>query len=302
MNRVKRLTLAALTTALLLIAALGCGGSQQPAIFMPGEVNTAVPAEDAPPQGVELAKHTHLGSVYSLVEFEGRIAVMDANTQPVTNPTLASDVLYSYAWAGAISNMDVAALNADARTALALESQLSDARSASSDMVDTFDELESLSADVPLLGSVSAMDVLRRTFSEVDDAESLARELDAKLDSMRANANTVKATADRIGNLDAASVSGADMDTLFADARDAADSLQTDVAYALDKVSELRRMASLLEDALWDASDTPIIGDSIADGAATATEFGDSLGDLESALLDSETALASLSSRFAWAR
>ena len=209
-----------------------------------------------------------------------------------------SRVLRSYSWAGAVSNLDVAALNADVQRARTLDNELSDARRASNEMISLFDRLEALSANVPLLGNVSAMDVLRTAFSEVDDAEALVRDLDAKLDSLSANADVVKAAADRIGNLNASSVSGADMDELFGDARGAASGLQSNAAYAIGKVSDLRRMTSLLEAALSGASDTPAIGDSIADGAATAAQFRASLSFMESVLRTSETALASLLSRF----
>ena len=63
-------------------------------------------------------------------------------------------------------------------------SRLSDVRDASNEMVVVFDQLDSLSTDIPLLGRVSAMDVLAETYPGVGAAADAIRTLDDELNSI----------------------------------------------------------------------------------------------------------------------
>ena len=51
-----------------------------------------------PPEGKEIARHTHEDTTYVLVEYGNELAMFSESGTPVSQPALAEDILHSYAW------------------------------------------------------------------------------------------------------------------------------------------------------------------------------------------------------------
>ena len=159
------------------------------------------------------------------------------------------------------------------------------------------DEIESLSADVPLIGEVSAIDVLAQVYPSVGAAVGAIRFLDSLLNSIQDNADSLSASVERIANADAASVSGAEMDDLFAKSLAAARGMEADIRPANDKIEEVRAIAGILEAALRQAESTPSIGEALTGYADDIGRLETQLSDAVSSLESSENSLASLAER-----
>lgn len=194
----------ALTLALLLLmpfVAIGCDDTPELEVIEK-EVVREVFLTPVSPVGRELAQQMHEGETYTLVEYDDRLAVFSASGPPVTDLGLADDVLRSYAWVQMLQDLDIGAMSDAVGVAQDVDDRLSGVWDASNDMVAVFDELEALSADVPLLGRVSAMDVLAETYPGVGAAADVIRSLDEELNSIGRYTGLLSATLQRITAID----------------------------------------------------------------------------------------------------
>ncbi len=248
----------------------------------------------SPPVGNEFARHDHDGNLYILVEYEEELAIFEGSGAPVTSRGLAEDVLRSYAWRQVLDDFNSGDLVDVSRRVDAVDDRVAEVRSVSNDVVDVLDYLDDLEADIPFLGSVSAMDVIAESFDGVGEAESLIRSLDSELNDLGNNAGALSRASSQIPNLNLASVSGDDMDTLFADTAQAAVGLERTVRSVKDGVSDVMQPVSRLESALRSASDTPIIGGAIGNSARTVGRLESQLSSLSDALQGFESGLSAL--------
>ena len=152
------------------------------------------------------------------MEYGNDLAIFADSGQPVTRRGLAEDILYSYAWRQAIGDFDIGRLADVSAKVRKLDDSLSDIRDFSNDVVYILDELESLDADIPLLGRISAMDVIRESFDGVSEAEELIRSLNSELNALGDNTDTLSRASDWVAELELSSVSGAEARSLFSDA------------------------------------------------------------------------------------
>ena len=281
--------------AVVLLVAIGCGDAAEPE--EPGEVASRVVTPETPP-GRELAQQVHDGETYTLVEYEDRLAVFSASGPPVTDPRLADGVLRSYAWGQVIESLDTDAMSDDARVIRDVDSSLSGVRETSNEMVSVLDNLESLGADIPLLGRVSAMDVLAETYPGADVAEDAIRSLDDELNSIAGESRVLESVVGHISAVDPAGVTGDDMGDLFGEGLQASTDMEARAGAARERVAEVRDIARDLEDALWRVSDTPVIGDTLGDASDTASALASELSGLADLLQDHIFTLATLSGRF----
>ena len=75
------------------------------------------------PEGREIARHTHEGQTYALVEYGNELAIFSESGAPVGERELAGDILRSYAWRQAIEDFDVEELRDVSEKARAAERQ-----------------------------------------------------------------------------------------------------------------------------------------------------------------------------------
>ena len=257
------------------------------------EVVVTGDASTAPP-GRQLAQHTHEGEIYTLVEYDHQIAVFSASGSPVSNSRLADDVLLSYAWGQTLAGLDIAGISASVSAVEGMDDDIEGVRAASNETVRTLDQLDALSAQVPLIGRVSAMDVIAEVYPGVAAAASAIRALDAELGSLGRNADALAALASRIELADPSNVSGGDMDALFGSAVKAARDMEESVGSARGKVTDVRNVSGELANALRQVSDTPVIGETMAEYAETAARFESELSDIADTLQSYESGLANL--------
>ena len=248
----------------------------------------------SPPIGNEIARHNHEGKLYVLVEYEDELAIFEGSGAPVTSRGLAEDVLRSYAWRQVLGDFNSGDLVDVSRRVDAVDDRVAEVRSVSNDVVDVLDYLDGLEADIPFLGSVSAMDVIAESFDGVGETESLIRSLDSELNDLGNNAGVLSRASSQIPNLNLVSVSGDDMDTLFADTAQASVGLERTVRSVKDAVSDVRQPVAGLESALRSASDTPIIGGAIGDSARTLGRLESQLSGLSDVLQGFESDLSAL--------
>ena len=248
-----------------------------------------------PPIGKEIARHTHEGRAYVLVEYGDRLAIFSASSgEPVTRRDLAGDILRSYAWSQAIDDFDDGKLADVSEKVRRLDDGVSGVRRFSNEVVDIFDRLDGMSAKVPFVGSVSAMDVVRESYPGVGEAEDLVRALDSELNALGDNSASLARASDRIRALEPSSVSGDEMDTLFGGGSEAARDLASSVGEVEGYVSDAREAVGDLAGALRSGSDTPIIGDTLGGFARTAGRFESELSGLSDLLGGFESELGSL--------
>ena len=260
------------------------------------EVVVTRDAGTAPP-GRQLAQHTHEGEIYTLVEYDHQIAVFSASGSPVSNSRLADDVLLSYAWGQTLAGLDIAGISASVAAVEGMDDNLDDIRAASNETVRTLDQLDALSAQVPLVGRVSAMDVIAEVYPGVAAAASAIRALDAELDSLGRNADALAAFVRRMERADPSDVSGGDMDDAFGSAVKAARDMEESVGSARGKVTDVRNVSGELANALRQVSDTPVIGETMAEYAETAARFESELSGIADTLQSYESGLANLAGR-----
>ena len=166
-----------------------------------------------------------------------------------------------------------------------LDDNVSDVRGLSNDVVAMFDLLGETEARVPLLGSVSAMDVVRDFFPGVEGAEDLIRSLDSELNDLGDNAELLVEASERISNVEPSSLSGEEMEDLFTRMSGGVRDLGSAVGTVIDSVSEVRESVGDLAGALRAGSDTPLIGGALADFARRADRFESELSGLSSLLV-----------------
>ena len=184
------------------------GGGGLVALGIIGAVVLGILGPSGPPIGREVARHTYEGNVYVLVEYGDRLAVFSGSGAPVRRQGLAEGVLRSYAWRQVIADFDTDGLANVSEKASRLDDDVSHVRSLSNDVVSLLDELEDVKARVPLLGSISAMDVIAELFPGVGDAEDVIRSLDAELNELGETAALLARASKRIADEDLSSVSG----------------------------------------------------------------------------------------------
>ena len=272
------------------------GGGAVIVLGIIGALVLGVFGPSAPPVGEEIARHTHEGRTYILVEYGDELAIFSAASgAPVTQRGLAEDILRSYAWRQVLADFDAARLRDVSAKIERIDDGVSDARGLSNDVVYIFDELDGMKASIPFVGSISAMDVVRESFSGVEEAEGLIRSLDSELNALGSGAASLTGATERIRGVEPSSVSGDEMDALFADAAEAATDLEASARAVKDFVSDATQAAGNLERALNAGSDTPAIGGALGDFARRAGRFESVLSGLSDLLGGFESELGSLS-------
>lgn len=270
------------------------GGGGLVALGIIGAVVLGILGSSGPPTGREIARQTYEGNAYVLVEYGDRLAVFSGSGAPVRRQGLAEGVLRSYAWRQVIGDFDTDGLANVSEKASRLDDDVSHVRSLSNDVVAILDELEDVKARVPLLGSISAMDVIAELFPGVGDTEDVIRSLDTELNDLGESATSLARASKRVRGVDLSSVSGDEMDALFADASGAARDLRNSVRTAKDLVLVARGSAEGLENALRAGSDTPIIGGALGESARSAGRFESELASLSSLMGSFEAELEEL--------
>ena len=261
-----------------------------------GALVLGVFGSSAPPVGEEIARHTHEGRTYVLVEYGDELAIFSAASgAPVTQRNLAEAILRSYAWRQALADFDAARLRDVSAKIERIDDGVSDARGLSNDVVYIFDELDGMKASIPFVGSISAMDVVRESFTGVEEAEDLIRSLDSELNALGSNTASLTRATERIRGVEPSSASGEEMDALFADAAEAATDLEGSARAVKDFLSDATGAAGDLERALNAGSDTPAIGGALGDFARRVGRFESELSGLSDLLGGFESELGSLS-------
>ena len=257
------------------------------------------PAEGLLPSAWSWHAIPYGGNAYILVEYGDKLALFTESGSPVTSRSLANEVLRSYSWKQVLDDLDADEMTDTVRKVEEVDSNIVNIRSLSNATVDVFDELESLGADVPLLGKVSAMDVVRKSYPGAGSAQDSIRSLNSQLNDFRENADTLIEASGRVTSRNVSSdIDGDEMDRLLRDAVTSAQDLRNIVQFVKASVSDVLNAAGDLESALQEASDTPLIGDAIGGLASTAARFESGLSDLTSKLRDFEGELSSVGSVF----
>ena len=247
-----------------------------------------------PPVGKEIARHTHEGQVYVLVEYGDELAVFSGSGAPVTRRSLAEDVLRSYAWGQVVAGFDTGTLRGVSEKVRRLDDGGSDARRLSNGVIAIFDQLDGLKASIPILGSISAMDVVRDSFDGVEEAEALIRALDSELNALGDNAASLSSASERILRVDPSAASGREMESLFAEASGAARDMESTVQDVRGFVSDAAAAAADLESALQAGSGTPVIGDTLGNFAGRVGRFESALAGLSGLMGEFESELGAL--------
>ena len=247
-----------------------------------------------PPEGREIARHTHEGRTYVLVEYGNELAIFSESGSPVGQPDLAEEILRSYVWREVIQDFEIEQLNDVAQRVQRMDDSVSDLRGLSNGVVSVFDQLYDMEATVPLLGSVSAMDIVRESLPAVGYAEDRIRSLDSELNDLRNNAASLTGASRQIRNADLLSVSGKEMNALFAVASEAATDLEGTAGSVQESVSQVEDAVGDLSAALRAGSDTPLIGDALGGFARQAERFESELSSLSTMLGGLESDLGTL--------
>ena len=233
-----------------------------------------------PPIGKEVARHTHEGEAYTLVKYGNKVALFSSSGTPVTRRSLAEDVLHSYAWRQVVTDLDTEELADVSQKVQRLDDSVSGLRRLSNFVVGIFDKLDDMKVNLPLVGSISAMDVIRDLFEAVEYAEILIRKLDSELNALGDNAASLSRVSEKIVGNELSSVSGDEMESLFADASGAAVDVEGFVRNVQEFISDVRELVGDLERALRSGSNTPIIGDVLLGFAESVGRFGERLSGL----------------------
>ena len=128
-----------------------------------------------------------------------------------------------------------------------LAGRVSGVRDLSNDIVGFFDDIDDLRVDIPLLGSVSAMDVIRESFAGIDEAETIMRSLASDLNVLNANAEVLFTTSTRIPDLDLASISGDEVMAMFGGTVSAANALDANAESARGLIDGAEQIVAELE-------------------------------------------------------
>ena len=246
------------------------------------------------PIGKEIARHNHEGTTYLLVEYRDDLAIFTSSGVPVISRSRAQQVLRSYAWQQVLNDFDTYNLKDVSRRVDAVDERVSGVRRITNDVVDIFDHLDDIDADIPFLGRISALDVVGRAFPKVGETEKLIRTLNAELNDLHNNARTLSRASKNIANANPQSVSGNEMDKMFANTAKAAADLESTARSTKEKVSNATILVAGFRKALLSTSNTPIIGGAIEDTAQTVEGFESQLSDLHSMLKGLESDLSAL--------
>ncbi len=253
----------------------------------------------APPVGREVALHTYGDQTYVLVEYGEDLAIFAESGPPVTSRDLADNILHSYAWKPVLDDLDYAGIAEIVQGVERVDSSISSVRSLSNQAVDIFNELDSIAANIPFRGRISAMDVVKSSYPGLDTAEQAIRSLNSELNRWGENTEKLVGSTSVVAELrESGELDGEDLARLFNDASSSAQSAADTVNSVKSGVSEAQSSAGRLESALRDASDTPLIGGAIGGLASTAGRFESELGDLTSQLGDFEGELVQLRQQF----
>ena len=248
------------------LSAAGCGGA---------------------PVGEELARLNYEGESYVLVEYCDKLAVFHTDGAPVNSRDQASRLLHSYAWTQQLERERQGELSRVAARVEDIDSKISEVRTAANATVGIFEQLEDLEANIPLLGNVSAWDVVGEVYPGLSGARSSARSLSRSLNDFGNDAETLAAAARQLDNAQVSSgIDSREMDQAARNGASAASGLAKTAAAVENSVSDARDGVSDLVSALRDAADTPLIGGAIGGMASTAGRFESRLDGLELDLAD----------------
>ena len=169
--------------------------------------------------GREVALHTYGGETYMLVEYVDDLAIFADSGPPVTSRRLADKVLHSYSWKPVLDDLDYAGIAEIVGGVEQVDSTISGVRSLSNKAVDIFNELDSIAADIPFTGRISAMDVVKLSYPGVDTAEQAIRSLNSELDRWGENTDKLVGSTSLVAELiESGELDGDDMARLFKDA------------------------------------------------------------------------------------
>ena len=213
---------ALIAAAVLFLALAACGGA---------------------PIGKELAQVNHQGEAYLLVEYGGDLAIFSKDGAPVSNQNTAQGVMSSYAWQQELDAFDSDMLADISGRVEEVNYSLSVTRSLSNDVVDIFDELDAMDANIPFIGRISALDVVRDSYPGLSDGEYAIRALASELNDLSYNADTLTDSVERVVGIDPSSVSADEMDSLFSSALSATYSLESSIRFVQEGVSDVREIA-----------------------------------------------------------
>ncbi len=271
--------LAALAIALALAAAVACGGA---------------------PVGREAFRHDFNGEIYVFVEYEDELAVFAESGRPVSSKRNADAALRSYVWTRAFDDADMSGLAQAADNVGELDSDIANARSASNAVVEVLDELDGIGASIPLMGRVSAMDLVESAYPGVDALGGAMRGLDSRLNDWGADSENLSNAAASLQSLSHSQHLDADaVESAFKSADSAARGLADAIGEMESALDNAMDNVSRLERALRSASDTPVIGgglESLADEIGGSA--GGALSDLAANLSDLKGDLNSVSRNF----
>ena len=251
-----------------------------------------------PAAGEELSKLTFNDEVYTLIEYDAKIAVFSETGSPVTSPNLVSELLYSYSWQDTLKNLDLDEINNAQEAVREFDFRLSGIRGMSGDTVATLGQLETLNAEVPLLGKVSALDVIGLAHSGMGDTIEALRIMDAELASLHSDSAALEEVVESISEIDVSETSGTEAEALFMTAGRAASEMRSKIQPLSSKAAEAQGLAGALEKALRQAADTPAIGDTLGEYAETVQSFRNELYDFSSLLHSVEDRLDFLATEF----
>ncbi len=250
---------------------------------------------DPPPVGREVALHTYGGETYVLVEYGDDLAIFVDSGPSVASRDLADRILHSYSWKPVLADLDYAGIAEIVQGVERVDSRISGVRSFSNQAVDIFNELDSIAANIPFRGRVSAIDVVKASYPGLDTAEQAIRSLNSELNRWGENTEKLVGSTSLVAELrESGEFEGDDLARLFSDASSSASGAADTVNSVKGGVSEAQTSAARLESALRDASDTPLIGGAIGGLASTAGRFESELGNLTALLGDFEGELDQL--------
>lgn len=265
--------------ALALMAAVACGGA---------------------PVGQEVFRHDFDGEIYVFVEYGDELAVFDGSGRPVSAKRNADAALRSYAWTRAFDAADMSGLTQVADRAGELDSDIANVRSASNAVVEWLDELDGIGASIPLMGRVSAMDLVESAYPGVDALGGVMRDLDSRLNDWGADSENLSNAAASLQSLSSSlHLDADDVESAFKNADSAARGLVNTIGEIESSLDNARDNVSRLERALRSASDTPVIGgglESLADNIGGAVD--DALSGLAASLSDLKGDLNSVLTNF----
>ncbi len=252
------------------------------------------------PIGVELARHIYQGNLYVLVQYDDDLAIFDGAGRPVASRSDAEAVIRSYVWTQAFHNTDLSGVAGAARMAQELDSDIADARSVSNTVVNAMDRLDGISASVPFMGRVSALDIIEDSYPGLDTLTGLMRDLNSTLNEWGDNSAQLAESSVSLESLsDADEIDAVEAERAFRDASAASQGLASTMSEIRSAVSDASSEVGRLASAMRNASDTPIIGGSLRSLAGNVGGAEDALSGLASSIGGAQQDLNSIAERFA---